>query len=748
MKKILNIIFTVLGLLISSDAYCGVVTSLILKENDGVTTVNYPLTFGHVFKKGDVSSYVTATYNGNPVTTQCDVKATYDDGSVRFAVISIILPSIVANSSNNITLSTSTTTASTGYMTKTAILATNVNDEVRLNNISGSGYSGNLTANLNSTLSAAQSLSYWLQGSVATEVLARQSLNNSLDSSWEVRFYPGTSFGPRISHSIENMNADYRGIVNYDVEIQSGLPTLSSKYSKTSVQHVENSRWRKVLWVGNEPPETELHYDTSYIISTGAVMNYDTSLAIPESTIATTYSSWSASPHDIMGNGLIVKYFPTTGSRQEIAPLPTWSVRYLLTWDNRLREMVINHGEMYAHAPIHYRENDSSKSFYMHPISIDDRPTVWTAMDMADSYGNNGDKLPAPIGLFGSAQHGWSVDHAHQSSQAYIPYLITGDRYFLDEMYYWAGWSLSACEYGDEWGRNYSNGTLNAGVYNSGIQTRGVAWAFRNIVDAAAFAPNQDIEKQYFEEKIGNMITKYASKSNEYPLKFWNMHSDVPQEEAAISTEFNTINGVYVKNHVSPWMNDFLLLSLTHGKEQGYDTSTIISWFSSFIINRFTAEGFNNYNGAPYHLVGRLSNGTYLQSFADMNQWMKSSPTSFVDDGSADNYRFNAMAALSTVTAYSKGQDAYDFLKANVPNQSALNNDPTWAIVPRAGVVATCGTDAALCVSESECTSSWPSYYWCGSSCQANACSTPGVGVRPWTMSGRIIAPSGRPIAP
>ena len=96
----------------SRFSFAANITTLTLKEKDGVTTKNYPLTFGHVFKKGDVLKFVTATYNGVPVTTQCDVKTTYDDGSIRFAVVSLILPSVAANSSNIILLSTSTTTAS------------------------------------------------------------------------------------------------------------------------------------------------------------------------------------------------------------------------------------------------------------------------------------------------------------------------------------------------------------------------------------------------------------------------------------------------------------------------------------------------------------------------------------------------------------------------------------------------------------------------------------------------------------
>lgn len=680
-KKILLIW---ISLLFASVSWAADITTLTLKEKDGVSTSNYPLTFGHVFKQGDVVQYVAASYDGTPLTTQCEVKTTYGDGSVRFAIISVVIPTVAANSSKSIVLSTSASTSSAGYMDKSTILATNIEDEIRLTNISGSGYSGNLTSDLNAKITTDVSPTYWLQGPVATEILVQQQLNNSLESSWEVRFYPGTSFGPRISHSIENINADYRGIVNYDVDIQAGLPSLSSRYTKSSVQQPECSRWRKVLWIGNEPPETELRYDVAYLISTGAVMNYDTNLVVSEATIASTYASWLASDHDISGSGLIVKDTPSAGARQELAPIPTWSVRYLLTGDNRLREMVINHGEMYAHAPMNYRESNSGKSFYRHPVSIDDRPTVWTAMDMADFYGDLGDRLPAPIGLFGSSQSGWTVDHAHQSSQYFIPYLLTGDKFFLDGMYYVAAWSLSACEYGDEWGRNYSQGTLNAGDFNSGIQTRGVARALVNIVDAAAFARDGDIEKTYFANKISNMITKYATKANQYPLDFWNMHSNVPEEEALISTEFNTINGIYVKNHLSPWMNDFLLLSLSHAKELGFNTSPVLDWFSSFIINRFTAPGFNPFNGAAYHLVGRLSDDSYLQGWSSMDQWIKgTAPTAFVSTNAVDNYRFNAMAAASTVTNYTNGQAAYDFLKANVPDQGMLNDDPTWAIIPR-----------------------------------------------------------------
>lgn len=166
-----------------SSTFAGVITTLSIKEKDNVTTSSYPLTFGHVFKDGDVPQYIQVRYNGTLLITQFDVKTTYQDDSVRFAVISVILPSISANSTNTIILETASSTASSGYLDKTAILATNIEDEIRLTNLSGSGYSGSLTADLNAQIAADSSPTYWLQGSVATEILVQDGLNNSLEAS-------------------------------------------------------------------------------------------------------------------------------------------------------------------------------------------------------------------------------------------------------------------------------------------------------------------------------------------------------------------------------------------------------------------------------------------------------------------------------------------------------------------------------------------------------------------------------------
>lgn len=658
--------------------FAATITALSLKEKAGLTTANYPLTFGHIFKNGDVSQYAQVRYNGSLLATQCDVKTTYSNNSVRFAVISVVLPSITANSTNTISLETQSLTASGGYMDKSAIISSNIEDEIRLTNISGSGYSGALTADLNAQIAASSNLSYWLQGSVASEILIRQQLNNSLEASWEVRYYPGTSFGPRISHSIENINADYRGIINYNVDIQAGQPTLSSRYSKSSVQHNEDSRWRKVLWVGVEPPEVELHYDLSYLISTGAFMNYDASLTIPSETISAAYTNWLSTDHDIMGNGSIMKAFGTVGGREEIGILPTWSARYLLSMDNRMREIVIGNGEMAGHIPIHYRESNSGKAFYRKPVSVDDRPTIWTdEWRISTLWGDAADRLPLAIG--DTYLGGWSPDMSHQGSFAYLPYLITGEKYFLDEMYYWAFWNISASSYHPEWGRNYSQGLLRD-------QVRGEAWGIRNIADAAAFSADEDIAiRSYLNSKISNNIDQWLLDADDHPLGFWGLSGDLTADQVVG-------NGLTsdVKRVALVWQDDFVLLSLYHMSRLGYNVSALINAFSSMIINRFTASGTNPYHGIDYYYPGMLSDGSNVSTWAQATSKFSSQPTEFPPVGYAYSYYHIALSALSQITHIQGGAEVYEWLlsKWNPASSPSLavqfSDDPTWAIIPGA----------------------------------------------------------------
>ena len=76
----------------------GVVFSTPFSSTTG-TSSNLPITFGHVFRQGDVPSgtlpriIVSSGY----VLTQVDPKVYYPDGSIKHAILSTIVP-VVTNS--------------------------------------------------------------------------------------------------------------------------------------------------------------------------------------------------------------------------------------------------------------------------------------------------------------------------------------------------------------------------------------------------------------------------------------------------------------------------------------------------------------------------------------------------------------------------------------------------------------------------------------------------------------------------
>ncbi|HEY1298877.1 MAG TPA: hypothetical protein VGF07_00170, partial [Stellaceae bacterium] len=64
---------------------------------------NYPLQFGRPFLDGAITGEPQVLINGAPVASQADVKNRYPDGSVEFAVIAVVIPTLPASGSLTLT---------------------------------------------------------------------------------------------------------------------------------------------------------------------------------------------------------------------------------------------------------------------------------------------------------------------------------------------------------------------------------------------------------------------------------------------------------------------------------------------------------------------------------------------------------------------------------------------------------------------------------------------------------------------
>jgi hypothetical protein len=372
-----------------------------------------------------------------------------------------------------------------------------------------------------------------------------------------------------------------------------------------------------------------------------------------------------------MQSGVITKYFPTTGGRDDTGLLPAWTLRYIYTMKNREKEVMLNLGELSGSIPIHFREPDPNRKFHEKIISIDDRPTI-NFKDWNYKSTEANDKL-TPIS---DDKGGWTVDRAHQPSLVFIPYIVTGDKYFLDEIYFWAAYNLGRGTRGRAGTKNLTpdmTGTLSDGIIVD--QIRGEAWGFRNVAYGAIFGTDGDIEKDYFLRKSYNNIAQWHSYENKYPLKFWKVNIYTYPK----SSDWN----VNLKHTNAPWENDYMLHVLIHLNDLGMGTKPILNWFSQFIINRFSHPDFNWFLGASYQFPAVAADGEYIQTWKQAKECYLDQPTDFKHDDYPTSYRYNARAALSCLVDYPNGRKAYEFIDTHIHNKEDLRNNPKWAFLPK-----------------------------------------------------------------
>lgn len=645
------------------------VTTVTIAEKAGVSSTNYPVTLSMVFAKGDVPSSVIARVGGAGLPTQTDVKVRWPDGSVRHALVSFILPSLAAGSQVSVDLLSGGTNSNTTWMTKDQLLAS---DFEALMAITVGGVTTNVSAR--QMLQNTAGPDYWMKGSIASEFIIRDfstDVAGQLNVSYRVRVYPSLGLF-RVSTVVDNTWIDARGNLTYDFALSLGLSNPQVVFAKTNFTQWTDSRWHKVFWQGTTPSSIEVRYNLPYLVKTGALPNYDTSLVVSGAAVTNLYNTWNNSAHDIMDGAGLTKYFPTTGGRSEIGPYPQWASLYICSMDSRMAEVTTNYGDLSGSIPMHFREADPNRSFYCHPVNIDDRPTVWTSqidVGYIQQYIAPADRFPAAIGDLNTP---WTVDLAHQPSLAYIPYLITGDLYYLEEMHFWACFDLGA-----------SNGGYRGGSQGWLIdQLRGNAWAFRNVIDAAAMTPDTMPEKAYLEAKIANNISRWNT--------MFIVNTNYPAIRAYGTGSYageSTIDPATCSFAEGIWQDDYFTWSFIHAFQQGYPTLDMIHWGGKGVIDRFTDwTGWNRYRAAVYAMPikGKDANGNpadYL-TWADVNNGFtdKVGPSSF--SGNPNGYDFAARGVLALVSNLGNGPDAFNWAAGKM----ALNTyagDPRWAFAPQ-----------------------------------------------------------------
>ncbi len=547
-------------------------TTLTIYNDSGQSLSNAPVTFGQVFKPGDVAagaSLEARLGTGAAVPLQIDKKSSYADGSLKFAVLTARLDGVAAGATQSLILANAASGAAGTPVSLSALLATSFDAVVNLN-ISGTVYSASAR-----TLLGAQPQA-WLQGPLVSEWLVRGPLRTAggqahphLEALFAVRAYAGNPINRvRVDVTIENGKTFATGVgtFTYDASIVVGGSTV---FTRPALAHHQHSRWRKVFWWGGDPGVTVAH-EASYLRATNAVPNYDPTIVISASVLNSALSQWNSAPNGPLQEGHADKYMPQTGGRPEIGPLPRWDARHIISQDPRARPAVLGSGDLGGSWPIHYRDENTG---YL--PTIDAYPNIWT------------DNLPGNFGERDSAA-GFTPDWSHQPSFGYYAYLITGDYYYLEEVQYWANWNMISRS-PEDWNRDGTKGLLD------GDQVRALGWNLRTLMQAAWITPDDHPMKAYFESKLDsnfNHLTQLYLTENRAPLGYVASYSDVFK--------------------VAAWMDDFVTHAIGWAHNVGYAkaTSLMRGWKGRFVVERL-GDGTGNLGcwsvSAPYRTVVLVS---------------------------------------------------------------------------------------------------------------------------------------------
>jgi len=671
------------------------VASVVLESQQKAK--NFIVTFAHPFKKGDIPESLTLKAGKKQIPAQANIKRRYPDGSVKHAVISALIRD--AAPANPLTLSILPAPKPTATKPWADALIKSLSAQIVLEFPGGPRHRADVAEFHRNALASNENfrLVKWLEGPLVTEMqisgppaAANGKLDQDLLITFGLRFFrPGNAV--RLEVVVESPWPDVPGNILYDVTVSAAGKQLFAKENvgywnhrmpywikdnDRNLGHFAHARWRKVFWLGQKPPETHIRYQLPYLVSTSLIPPYDTTLAISPERLERSLKNWNEKPREILENGIIMAYFPTTGGREDLGPYPTWTTRYLFTQDRRAWRMVLGAGDLAGSFSVHMRDRKTGRIF-----SIDDHPGF--SLNPRGTLEKIPPRPAADLPYLRPSASPYSVDNAHQPSLAFIPYLLTGDYYYLEEMYFWANWTMLI--------QNASYRQKDKGLIIPD-QIRGEAWALRQLVDAAKICPDDHPEKAYFHSKVKNN------------LDYYNTFLEGP-DATPLGTYTHGTSDAYVRGRspeerrkwltMAPWQQNFLAWSLDHAVRAGYASAAKPrDYFTSLEIGLLThPDEFDPRYAASYFLVvgeRQADKERYYTTWKELfdKTFRVVSPDTKPGLGGTDygsSYAHIARAVLINAVR-NKIPNAPKALKAleaklqNLPK--VLAQDPTWAFTP------------------------------------------------------------------
>lgn len=585
--------------------------AVTLQNTASTAQRNLPFTFAQPFKVGAMKKeqqFSIKLADRTIIPLQTDAKAFHDDGSIRHAIFSGVVPELTTGQLANAELIADDPLLPKQSISLADFLNKKKNASIELS-LDGKTY----TLDLQKVMKNSEKTP-WLSGNLVNEWMAADSFKDStgkahphLYGRFNVRVF-GDAEHVLLDTVVEN-NWTYQPNPQnfmYDVAIKLDGKTV---FEQKDLNHTHRSRWRKTLWFG-DTPSLHVGFDSKYLIDTKTVPSYDPALIGKMSDkllnfyqdrwkedktvtyaltnegkyakLGTGNNEFTYKQYGLMGVGLANPRMANVGGRPDIGPQPRWAASYLLNQDPLTKKVAFGMSDLAASWPVHFRDKKTGRM-----LSLDDYPymsTVWAEKTTRNPTTRKLER-PEPCTLENKSYciSSFRPDVAHQPSFNYVPYLLSGDYYHLEELQFWTNFNpiTQNPHY-----RGFEKGLLERN------QIRGRAWSFRTLAHAAYITPDDDPFKTYFTKRLNYNIDDFLQR----------YITNMPNQYGAVRP-----GGTYPTT--SPWMDDFFTWSVGAAVDLGYTKlEPLLKWKARFSVQRmgFGAEEAKSYCwilGSAYHLL-------------------------------------------------------------------------------------------------------------------------------------------------
>lgn len=544
-----------------------------------------PFALGLAFRPGDIPAGQGVVVSG--ATAQATIKSTWPDGSAKTAIVAGTYTSTGAAA--NITFSAGT--ASTGTALTTADLQAVMTQPVTID----AGAFGSASWSGTDWLSPFEQ---WVSGHRMSSYVFRKPIGSDqhLVAWLEVRHFstgavevlPWVENGYLLVAAPGQKSETYTFTMGGTSRFSAAIDLLHHQrtplISGTALAH----------WLGTDPGVTAMQ-DAKYLQATGLVPAYGAET--PSSAAAVTGMVSSFTPLQL-GNFTDGNGMSGGGFHNHVGVLPEWDVTYLTAQSAATYAGMVRNGYSIGRYPIHYREDPDFATVgdRFKPARLSNHTTLNIAPPSAGWT-----TTPATSG---TAPPVWAI--SHQPSVGFLPYLVTGRRYFLDEL------QMVACVNAmiDLKSTTRENGL---GIWKSQAagNERHVAWCLRTLAQAIAATPDADTTY------LGEFRTQFANNMDYYHTRYIGAggpSSPIFNNGGFVEPSGDVGTGGTGVYGATIWMQDFITLALGYSKDLGLGLATtpatrlneFFTWKAASVVSRFGFTGTTEFlyrDFGPYYLA-------------------------------------------------------------------------------------------------------------------------------------------------